>query len=87
MFPTFEYRQWYQTEINSIDELRKMLFDIDINDDRFYRGMPNYDFVCISTFYRYFIESRDLTWSEQEVGFNTQIMLPEFDLQDYSDLS
>ncbi|QUM75522.1 FRG domain-containing protein [Moritella sp. 24] len=87
MLPTFDYRQWYQTEINSMDELNKMLFDVDFNEDRYYRGMSNYDFVCISTLYRYFINSRNLLWSKQEVGFNTQIMLPEFDLQDYSDLS
>ncbi|MEH6463071.1 MAG: FRG domain-containing protein [Shewanella psychromarinicola] len=87
MFPSFDYRQWYQTEVNTLEEVNKLIIEKESSGEMFYRGMANYDFVCVSTFYRYFITSRKLSWSEQEVGYNSKVLLPEIDMVEYKALS
>lgn len=86
-FPTFDYRQWYQTDLNTIEQVEDIFFNQEVNGELFFRGMANYEFVCISTFYRYFISSRDLNWSEVDVGYNSMVQLPEIDLEEYKTLS
>ncbi|MBT1443421.1 FRG domain-containing protein [Shewanella sp. JM162201] len=86
-FPTFDFRQWYQTELTTIEQIEEAFFNKKVDGELFFRGMPNYDFVCISSFYRYFISCRVLNWSEVDVGFNSKVLLPEIDLDEYKRLS
>ncbi|HFQ5452854.1 TPA: FRG domain-containing protein, partial [Vibrio vulnificus] len=82
-FPTFDFRQWYQTDLTTIEQVEDVFFNKEVDGELFFRGMANYDFVCISTFYRYFISHHDLNWSEVDVGFNSKVLLPEIDLEEY----
>ncbi|WP_064608108.1 FRG domain-containing protein [Photobacterium sp. J15] len=87
MFPSFDYRQWYQTDVTTLGQVEKLFLDVEPDDELYFRGMANYDFVCISTFYRYFINSRQLKWSEKDVGFKSMVLLPEIDMEEYKSLS
>jgi hypothetical protein len=86
-FPSFDYRQWYQTEISTLEEIRTTFLNLETNNERYFRGMPNYDFICISTFYRNYITSKNLDWEETDVGFNSKVDLPKINLAEYSKLS
>ncbi|PQJ84452.1 hypothetical protein [Aliivibrio sifiae] len=59
-YPTFDFRQWYQTDLDTMEQVERFLLNKQPDGELFYRGMANYEFVCISTFYRYFISSREL---------------------------
>ncbi|WP_022942786.1 FRG domain-containing protein [Psychromonas hadalis] len=87
LFPTFDYREWYKTDVTSMEQVEKLFFQESLSNNFYYRGMANYDFVCISTFYRYFITSRKLNWSKVDVGFNSMVELPEIDMEEYKSLS
>lgn len=86
-FPTFDYRAWYKTDVDSMEQVEALFFNEKPYKDFYYRGMANYDFICISTFYRYFINSRKLDWREVDVGFNSMVELPEIDVDEYKNLS
>lgn len=88
MFPSFDYRQWYQTDINNINEVRKHFLDFKINDNQYFRGMADYNFICISTFYRYYVANNpDLDWKEYELDVARKISLPIIDTEVYKNLS
>ncbi|MCK8124474.1 FRG domain-containing protein [Pseudoalteromonas sp. 2CM39R] len=86
-FPTFDYRAWYKTDVDSLEQIEALFFNENPHNDIYYRGMANYDFICISTFYRYYINSRRLDWREVDVGFNAMVNLPEIDENEYKNLS
>ncbi|MEZ9187029.1 FRG domain-containing protein [Vibrio splendidus] len=85
--PTFNYREWYKTDIDSMEQVEKLFLEEKTNNEFYYRGMADYDFVCISTFYRYFINSRMHPWHEVDVGFKSMVELPKIDLDEYKTLS
>ncbi|WP_063660629.1 FRG domain-containing protein [Aliivibrio fischeri] len=86
-YPTFDFRQWYQTDLDTMEQVERFLLNKQPDGELFYRGMANYEFVCISTFYRYFISSRELIWSDVDVGFNSMVSLPNIDMDEYKSLS
>lgn len=86
--PSFQYRQAYEIKVDSIDDVNRLLFDIDIKDNIYYRGMTNYDHICISTFYRYYLSlNPDIEWKETEIAYGKSIKLPAIDSEDYSRVS
>lgn len=87
MFPSFDFRQWYQTNVTTLCQVEKLFLGDQSENELYFRGMGNYDFVCISTFYRYFINSRQLNWVEKDVGYNSMVLLPEIDNDEYKSLS
>jgi hypothetical protein len=87
-FPSFEYRKWYQEDINTLDELDQKVLNSPIVNDIYYRGMADSNFICISTFYRhYLLNNRNLKWVDTDVGFKTKISLPEINAEEYRKLS
>jgi len=86
--PNFEYRQWYETSISSIDDIDKYFFKREISDNNYFRGMNRYEYICISSFYRFFLSNnKNLKWENTEIGFNTKISLPKIDTEEYKNLS
>jgi hypothetical protein len=79
--PTFEYREWYEISITTIDEINQYFLKRKINDNNYFRGMNKYEYICISSFYRYFLlENKDLKWEDTEIGFNRKILLSKIAL-------
>jgi hypothetical protein len=86
--PSFEYRRWYQEDINTLDELNQKVLSSQIEGDIYYRGMADYNFICISTFYRHYLLSNpSLKWVDTDVGFKTKISLPEINENEYRKFS
>lgn len=87
-FPNFEHRKWYQEDINTLDDLNRKVLKSPIANDVYYRGMADYSFICISTFYRhYLLKNPNLKWVDTNVGFKTIIPLPEINEEEYRQLS
>lgn len=86
--PAFHYRQTYQTEINSLDDVKELFFSSKPKDGLYFRGMGRYEYICISTFYRYYLSLYpDIKWHDVKLGFGKVVPLPKIDIQEYRKLS
>lgn len=76
--PSFEYRKWYEVELNCIESVRKRLIEQNNENKYCYRGMADYNFICISTFYRHYLSKYpNLEWVKTDVGFESNVFLPQ----------
>jgi|SaaInl8_200m_RNA_FD_contig_81_535680_length_2515_multi_4_in_0_out_0_3 hypothetical protein len=85
--PSFHYRQAYETKINSIRDIRKLFFDDPVTD-LYYRGMSKYEYICVSSFYRYYLSKySNIKWEEATIAYGKSLKLPVIDSEDYIKLS
>lgn len=85
--PIFKWRAWYEKEINSVDEVLEMV-ERSV-DNAYYRGMSKKEYICITSFFRYYCENHNLEQIEVKVDrsdFRT-MTLPQIDESHYLDLS
>ncbi|BBM63469.1 hypothetical protein VA249_01150 [Vibrio alfacsensis] len=89
MFPTFPHRKWYEQRIDTMEELEQHVLNAHFPEDAYFRGMPSADFICISSFYRQYLQDNkdSLNWSEQQVGIGVTMSLPEVGKQQYKESS
>lgn len=82
--PEFEYRQFYQIKINTMEEVEKFLLSRKIEESFYFRGMSRYKYICTSTFYRdYLSKNIQLPWKDTDIGFGKKISLPIIDQKTY----
>ncbi|CAH6878166.1 FRG domain-containing protein [Vibrio chagasii] len=89
MLPSFPHRKWYEQRINTMDELEQYVLNAQFPEEAYFRGMPNSDFICISSFYRqYLLNNKDsLKWQYQQVGHGVTMSLPKIDKSKYKEHS
>jgi len=75
-FPLFNYRQTYQTELNTLEEVIEQLFNFKFKDGFCFTGMGKYEYICISTFYSYYLSLYpDIEWHDVELDFGKIVYL------------
>ena len=82
--PEFGFRQFYQIEINTMEEVDKLLLSRDIEESFYFRGMSRYKYICTSTFYRDYLNKNPLLpWEDVDIGFGKKVSLPVIDQKTY----
>ena len=86
--PSFHYLQTYQTDLNTLEKVVDIFFNSKFKDGLYFRGMARYEYICISTFYRYYVSLYpDIQWHDVKLGFGKVVSLPKIDMQKYRELS
>ncbi len=82
--PSFDYRQWYETEINTLEDVEKLFFHSEFKNGLYFRGMSKYEYICISTFYRHYLSIKpNIEWKESKIGYSKKILLPQINKEEY----
>ena len=76
-------RAWYEKKINTLNEVKHLLIRQMATNKLYYRGMSQYEFNCVSTYYRFYCSVNNLNWKTNNICFNTQINLPDIDSEEY----
>ncbi len=81
----FERRVRYEKQINTFEELLQFVQSATQNKSFVYRGMNNSQFLCVSSFYRYYYtvhkpKVRKVVFND---GENATEVLPDIDVKDF----
>lgn len=84
--PTFKFRQWYEKKITTIAQAESLIakpYDARL----YYRGMSKYEYICISTFFRFYCQHNMCDTYEYKLDRVRSIYLPKIDDNLYRDIS
>ena len=82
--PSFDYRKWYEKEINTIEDIEKYLLNSQFKNGLYFRGMSKYEYICISSYYRYYLSKySDTKWEMTTIGYGDELSLPKIDKELY----
>lgn len=83
-FPDFAYRVRWEEKIEQKEQLQ-LLFDRVKQPDFFYRGMPNKNFIAITSFYRHYINKYSPAFIKQGISYNEhlKVTFPDIDEEHY----